>query len=217
MSSQLEANRLAKHWDEQCLSYIDTLYHDVKASPNYSIEETLAAMHQQISLTYGEVMFFGLKKLFQRYPLTADDVFIDCGSGLGKLLVQALLTTPAKKVIGVEVEQTLAKMSEIVADNVLQECAPILNGRTIEVQAKSFFDSDVSDATVMFCCSTCFTEEMMYSIGAWMNQQPKLHTVMSLKPIPSLEGLKFVEAVPVECTWDTAQCYVYRAEERLGL
>ena len=202
--------QLQQQWDEQCLSYLESLYSEVKADTNYSIEQTLAAMHQQISLTYGEVMYFGLNKLLQRYPLADDDVFVDCGSGLGKLLVQVLLTTQAKRVIGVEIEPRLAAMSEAVAQTVHRECAPMLDGRKIEVQACSFFDSKVEDATVMFCCSTCFTEEMMHSLGRWMNQQPRLHTVMSLKPIPSFARLAFVETVPVECTWDTALCYVYQ-------
>lgn len=52
--------------------------------------------------TYGELTDSGATTAFAWLNLTSDDVFCDCGSGIGRLVLQAALETPVKRAIGVE-------------------------------------------------------------------------------------------------------------------
>ena len=51
---------------------------------------------------YGELTALGFRALAVRLGLGADDIFADCGSGLGKLVVQAVSEFGTRRGCGVE-------------------------------------------------------------------------------------------------------------------
>ena len=52
---------------------------------------------------YGEATWSGVNQMIKHFrPLTKDDVFLDIGSGRGKMVLHMALQTPVKKCIGVE-------------------------------------------------------------------------------------------------------------------
>lgn len=212
MTFQLTAKNTDETWLESVEAYVEMVYRTLKTSIHYSIDETLAAMHQHVSLTYGEILCRGFQALTKQVPspLHENDVFVDCGSGLGKLLLQAALLTPARQIIGIEIEPHFAAISRGAIARLQMDCAPILDGKSVSLIQGSFFDNQITNATVMFSCSLCFSEAMTYALGCWMSKHPNLRAVWSLKPLSSLLGqFHFVCTVEVECTWDTAIVYIY--------
>jgi hypothetical protein len=53
-------------------------------------------------LNYKPAPWFALRRALPRRSVTPDDVFLDFGSGMGRLVFQAALWYPFKRVIGVE-------------------------------------------------------------------------------------------------------------------
>ncbi|CAD7923517.1 unnamed protein product [Amoebophrya sp. A120] len=62
--------------------------------------------------TYGEILPDSLAQILWLMHIGPDDVFYDLGSGIGKTVIQAAMTTPAKKVVGVEVADSRFSVAE---------------------------------------------------------------------------------------------------------
>jgi Histone methylation protein DOT1 len=59
--------------------------------------------------TYGEITYDAAHKLLTELNLNKEDVFYDFRSGVGKMVVQAYLTTPIKKSVDIELSPTRVK------------------------------------------------------------------------------------------------------------
>ena len=79
---------------------------------------------------YGEISPEGVGALLARMDVGPDSVFYDLGSGLGKVLAQALLASEARRVVGIEMASTrhrhawqacerLSKLLDLVSDPLL--------------------------------------------------------------------------------------------------
>jgi hypothetical protein len=58
-----------------------------------------------------------LRKTLQRDEVGPDDVFIDLGSGMGRMVLEAAASYPFKRVIGVELAQELHEIARSNVDN----------------------------------------------------------------------------------------------------
>eukprot|EP00198_Chlamydomonas_reinhardtii_P003116 XP_001692452.1 predicted protein [Chlamydomonas reinhardtii] len=54
------------------------------------------------SATYGEITGDGVRQFLARVPLQSDDVLVDLGSGLGRLVLQAAATARLRRCVGLE-------------------------------------------------------------------------------------------------------------------
>jgi len=70
-----------------------------------------------------------LWRAFRGLPVTDADVFLDYGAGKGKVVVQAALRYPFRKVLGVEISESLA---EIASSNV-NRLAPRFRAGDVEI------------------------------------------------------------------------------------
>src|SRR5262245_11690106 len=88
-------------------SYITEVYQQTSAYQSYSPSIQKDFTESNVCITYGELLYPSVKKIIHRLQLTAQDVFCDLGSGLGKCALQMFLQTDVKKVIGIEAASTL--------------------------------------------------------------------------------------------------------------
>ncbi|CAD7930157.1 unnamed protein product, partial [Amoebophrya sp. A25] len=110
-----------------------------------SLEAIVAAGSGTHAAVYGELPYTSATKLFVDggiYPpgLYADDVFCDLGSGTGKLVMQAFLTTRVRKAIGVELGRKRHETSRLLKQEVLKRLfcqrkswSPSTSNREVEV------------------------------------------------------------------------------------
>ena len=143
--------------------------------------------------------------------LSSEDVFYDLGSGIGKVPLQFFLKTPVKKACGIEGSKTRNLHAAKIYHQVNTEFPELsAGGRELSCVANNFLEAGIEDATVIYTCSTCFSEELLADIAVLLDNCPKLRYVISLKELP-LRNLVFDKIIEIECTWDKTKCYAYKA------
>lgn len=187
-----------------CQQYINILYKNIL--------RRLDRQNKNIAETYGEVLYSSVDKLITTLAMTEQDAFFDLGSGLGKLTIQVFLKSAVKEACGIEIIPELYQHSLRVAHKIQNDLPEFYAGqRKLTFLLGSFLDISLAQATIVFIGSPCFSQKILYPLGNKINSTSSIHTVLSLRPIPNLKRLVFVKTLRLECSWDTALCYVYRA------
>lgn len=185
-----------------CQQYLDLVYHDL------SVEHTHPK--NNISETYGEILFPSIYLLLSTLTLSDQDVFFDLGSGLGKAVLQIFLQSEVKEAYGIEIIPELHQQALIAAQRVQQDLPNFyMDERKLTFLLGSFLEIPLINASVVLIGSPCFSPDMLCQLGEIINNTASIHSVLSLRPLPSLTRLSFKKVVRVQCSWDTALCYIY--------
>lgn len=186
-----------------CQQYLHIVYHDVPVHGTYA--------DQNIAKTYGEILYPGIDKLLSAITLTDDDVFVDLGSGLGKPVMQVFLKSTVREAYGIEIVPELHQQALLAAQRVENDLPDFYaGGRKCRFLLGDFLELPLTTATVVLICSQCYSQDMLLALSKIINHSTNIHTVLTLRPLPTLRRLPFKEAIRIECSWDTALCYVYR-------
>jgi len=190
---------------------------DTKMASYETNEERKNTNHLTPS-TYGEVTrsgareLFGLMDMVDKLDNNNDNnkqkiVFMDMGSGLGKMVMQAYMELPRiSRAIGVELSPERHRQAvaawEILEPRArairLQGCSSAYvdvdndDGEGGPKEAKvqliegDFLEADLSEVTHMWVSSLCYTDEMMYQLGSKIQNEkpPKLECIATLRPFP---------------------------------
>lgn len=166
--------------------------------------------------TYGEITPQGLAQLIEHYKdhLGKDDVLYDLGSGIGKVATQVALTTPARAV-GIELSPTRHAIAATIKNQLLEK--NILTEDKLQFIEGNILDINLNNATVIFMCSTCFSDELMKKITEHIYNIPHAHAVqiITLKQLTPYNTYKFEEFIPGKTfnlcmTWsDCTPVYTY--------
>lgn len=166
--------------------------------------------------TYGEILYESLKTILDDMPksIIKNGVLYDLGSGVGKVCVQAYLDYPFKKVVGIELSKKRFDGAMDVLETLTQE-GRIDPKRTLEFINEDFTKVTISDATVIYMCSTCYSAELMAKLGEkFAKLNPGLQ-VITLKSMPDYEkyGLELTKEYKLPMTWSKdsggSPVYVY--------
>lgn len=158
---------------------------------------------------YGEFLFPGLAKLFSELNLTKEDVFLDLGSGLGKGVVQAFLHTEVGEARGIELNEAMHQVATRASYQIQQDLPQFFENRKLTFIQGDFLKIPFEGVTVALVNATCFSQSLLHSLGNRINQTSSIHTVLSTRPIPTLTQLIFKKVIYLECSWDSAQCFLY--------
>ncbi|CAD7949369.1 unnamed protein product [Amoebophrya sp. A25] len=122
--------------------------------------------------------------------LSSADVFYDLGSGLGKFIMQVYFNHPVGRATGVELSESRFNRSiglsqELVkSSRVGEDALPALGG-SYQLLQGDMFRLNISDATVIFVCSTCLTEEVLNQLHQKVvDECPRLRFLISMKRLP---------------------------------
>ena len=191
-------------------TYLDHLYCDAIGHVKYSKKQLIKFEDQNVCPTYGELLFPSLAKLLKSLKLNENDTFLDLGSGLGKLAMMVFYLSSVQQVKGIEASMPLFKISNQKLNQFKSDCFHLFEGgRILNIEYGNFLEADLHKTTIAYACSTCFSSRLLNKIGIKMNQTPSIRYVLSLRPLPSLTRLKFLRVEEIECSWDSALCYIY--------
>lgn len=163
--------------------------------------------------TYGEIKPESLTTLLQELGITKDDVLYDLGSGTGKVVVQSCLEFPFKKVVGIELCQNRHEKATHALGQ-LKQRGFIKKKHSIHFIQGDIVETPCKDATVIFMCSTCFSDELMTKLAEKISQLKKGTRVITLKRLPNPKKYKlaFVREYRLAMSWSTPEgspVYVY--------
>ena len=155
------------------------------------------------SATYGELTAIGMYQVFGGdFVLTKEDVFVDLGSGAGKLVLQAAEDYKVAKAIGIELsrtrhEEALTLLEEAVAD--VQERVSFLCCDAAGDEAAMV----LAGATSAWVANLCFDDSLQRRLAARLEESPSVVRVAALMPFP--DGLKGFEicgaSILAETSW----------------
>ncbi|HEX4045165.1 MAG TPA: hypothetical protein VHZ76_05815 [Gammaproteobacteria bacterium] len=187
-----------------CQQYINVLYHNV---PGHGVN---IRQNKNKAEIYGEILYQSIDTLLSQISLSTQDIFFDLGSGLGKAAIQVFLNSDVKEVCGIEIIPELHQQSLIATEKVQQDLSDFYPNRQLTFLLGSFLEIPFTNASVVLIGSPCFSQKILYPLGKIIDSIASIHTVLTLRPICTLERLSFIKAVRVECSWDTALCYIYK-------
>lgn len=157
----------------------------------------------------GEILFPSVTKLLSHLKLTENDIFVDLGSALGKVVVQVFLQSPVKQALGIELILALHQRALAMAELIREELPDFYaNNRQLTFMQGDFLNCSIDNATVVLINGVCFNPTMLHILGQLINNTPSVHTVLTLRPIGNL-SLPFRKTVRIEGSWDSALCYIY--------
>ncbi|MDB6096479.1 MAG: hypothetical protein JWM09_757 [Francisellaceae bacterium] len=197
-----------KPFNSICKAYLEDTYRELSGFVGYEAGEKEENQKNNIFLTYGEILYDSVDKILNELNLDENDVFYDLGSGVGKMVTQVFMNNLIKKCVGIEASvpryQNAMKALECIRKDF-----PILfkNDRIINFECQNFLSADLQDATIVYSCSTCFSEDLLDKIAKKVNECPKIKYLMSLKKINC--KLPLLKTVEIECTWDKSICNIY--------
>jgi hypothetical protein len=183
-----------------CQHYLNEVYDDIQAKHAYPLPRD-----------YGEILFEGTAKLLSFIQTNKQDIFVDFGSGRGKAVAQLFLQTNMQEVKGIELNFSLHQQAEAAAQRLKKELPDFFKeGRKLSFIQGDFLNYPLEGTTIALVNATCFSQQLINSLGLRLNTIKGLHTVLSSRPIATLTHFTFQYSVRIECSWDTALCYVYK-------
>lgn len=175
----------------------------------YQLTPTCERKKNTMAETYGEILVPSVTKLLSQLALTEEDIFIDFGSGIGKIVAQVFLQTQIKAAYGIEIVPEFHQQAIKISETIQQDFPQLFNDRKLQFINEDFLQASLPLATFAIINATCFSQKLLCDLGVLINHMPKMHTVFTLRPIATLQRLVFKKTLQVECSWDSVLCYLY--------
>jgi precorrin-6B methylase 2 len=169
-------------------------------------------LEKGVYATYGEIKFDSIEDLIKEANITKDDIFYDLGSGSGKVVMQVYTNTSLNKAVGIEYFKKRHMMSEHALKKLYNFYPNNLeNNKILTYYQGNILNFDITDATVIFMCSTCFNTDLMDGIFEKIKQCPNIRMVISLKEYDNYkEILPNKKEIKIKCSWaQSVSCRIY--------
>lgn len=154
--------------------------------------------------TYGEILHESLQFILDAIPeeLKVNGKFVDLGSGIGKTCFQAYFDYPFKDVVGIELS---TKRFDGAMDvyTIVKERGLLDKKRKLKFINGDFTKVSFKGATVVYMCSTCYSNELMDTLAAKLAKLKPGIQVISLKAFPNPEkfGFELIHEYKLPMTW----------------
>lgn len=161
--------------------------------------------------TSGTILYESVETLLRTMQLNAQDVFTDYGSGNGSVVAQMFLNSQVKEAVGIEIVNVCHQQASAIATRIQQDLPPFYHDqRKLTFIQADFLKMSVDATTVAFVSALCFPPHLLHAIGHVLNRLPHLRMVLSLRPIPTLQRLRFTHTIHLQGSWDSVLCYCYK-------
>jgi hypothetical protein len=179
--------------------YTDDLYHSI---PENEVKLIDSENNFSSGSVYGEITENSFKKVLDSLSINKNDIIYDLGSGRGKTVTQAYLLTPAK-CIGIELSKTRHKIA-LRAKKILKA-----NSR-LQFLNKNMLKCNLSNATIVYLCSTCFSDDLLKNIVNKLTRSKHKVTIISLKKLSESPKIRQVKTLQIKTSWtDNTSCTIY--------
>jgi hypothetical protein len=126
-------------------------------------------------------------------------VFADLGAGVGKVALAAAMTTVVGTSLGVELSQRRFELGmRALAEARRLE---IEGAERVELRHADMLTTDLESATVVYTCSTAFSESFMRRLVRRVDELPTLRKLVSLQSIDDHPRFELVEVYRLDASW----------------
>lgn len=183
------------------------LYRDRSGYDDNPSEERMVLRRGSDAL-YGELLPAATAKLFDHLELTEDDVLYDLGSGIGKIAIQAAITTTVKRVVGIEM---MPSRHEIACDVLSEvEGRDMLTADVCELWQGDFMRSRMPDATIIYTCSTAFPVDLIDRLADKVARLKNVRKFVTLQELEPTRRFRRTALLRLDTSWKRrARVHVY--------
>jgi len=135
---------------------------------------------------YGELTSAGVRQLIRATRLSADDVFVDLGSGVGKVVLQVALAVSGVRCIGIEIDG--ARHASACEALRRAEALGVLEPGRCAFRHGDIRRADLGNATVFFAHSTCFSAPMLGAVARRIAAQERAATLVTTRRLTGRAG-----------------------------
>lgn len=187
--------------------FFDDLYAELASSDPLGHGDTSLGFEG----TYGEITPEGVRMLLDLLQVDVNDTFYDLGSGTGKVVLQAFLTTPCRRAVGIELSTQRHHTADRARSRILDAFNTHSHGSRLHFEQGDASLTSIEDATVIFMCSLCFPDVVMRKIARHLEAAAQPGTiVLSLKPFDDYPGMTLLGHISLPMTWtNTFEMLVY--------
>ena len=157
--------------------------------------------------TYVTITDRGLEKLVNKLKINKNDIFLDAGCGEGNVLIYFAKNTSINKLAGIEyVKERFDKSEKNIKNENLNSKIKVINGNMYDKENSNIF----LNSTIIFTCSTCFSEELMNYIREKCENNNKLKYFITQKKLLNNTKLNYLGDIETDCSW-SKNClhYIY--------
>lgn len=158
---------------------------------------------------YGEINQQALNYLLDYLKLGPHDIFYDLGSGVGKVVMQTALRTSVHKAFGIELSSARYQEAQVALERARQLDSQ-LNTR-IKFMNEDLLHTNLSKASVIYTCSTAFSQEFMKRVTHRLAQFKQPFRLVSLQDLPKSPDFELIDILKLDMSWvRKASVHVYR-------
>jgi len=180
------------------------------ASPvcKYTDEELVAmkAIGGDFANVYGEITERGFAVLAERMRMGPDDVFVDCGSGQGSVVMQAVRENGVRHSLVVEYaasrhSRAVARLACEEATSDIASCVSLIHGDCADLRRWTA-GGELSSCTCAYTCNLLFDEALNARLKQCIEECPSIRCVAAYQLWPGgLVGFSEPYEVCCETSW----------------
>lgn len=198
--------------NEQALRFFNQLYGNIDG---YSVShEARRDIEDKSEILYGELPPETWQKIVERTDVKKDGVFVDVGSGTGRIVMLSHLMFDFKKCIGIELLQGLydksCEVKEIFDREIRPQIASQVANRELDFLCKNILDADLRDADLLFM-NHPFKDRALFEVleEKFLRElQPKTKIVTTIRALKN-PAFKQLGSEKYEFSWGESTAYFH--------
>ena len=185
-------------------AHLEDIFADI---PNSSIDdfrrETPEAERLLVNASHGEA---GLKEnnahVYGEPTAVTSSIMLDrlAPGGRGFFLMQALLTTPIRKAVGVELAASRIEIGRVARKQMLDR--GLLAGKQLDLVEGDMAKAGVADATLVYMDSVFFSDELLLTVARNLSRAKGMRKiVMIMKGLPANPWFELEKTERLKMSW----------------
>jgi len=159
-----------------------------------------AGLKENNAHVYGEPTAVTSSIMLDRLAPGEQDVLYDLGCGRGFFLMQALLTTPIRKAVGVELAASRIEIGRVARKRMLDR--GLLAGKRLDLVEGDMAKAGVADATLVYMDSVFFSDELLLTVARNLSRAKGMRKiVMIMKGLPANPWFELEKTERLKMSW----------------
>lgn len=153
----------------------------------------------------------GVQRLLERLDLGDRDTFYDLGSGVGKVVLQTAMTVRLRRCVGIELARSRVRTARSMLRRARKE--ELIVARRCLFANQNFLETDLSDATCVYTCSTAFSLRFMSTLARKLERMERELVFVTLQELPPRRRFTQVAVLRLDTTWTRrTPVHIYRLQ-----
>ena len=198
----------------------DEIYSQVNGYDLAAKAKDIETVLNKNEMSYGEILYDSLVKLFQKIDVGYDMNFYDLGSGIGNVICFTAMEQKFETCIGIEIFSTLISESNNAEKRLKEKCS--LKHPDVKISEIEWSHANIMDITFpldkkccMFIHSTGFDDMLFIHLQKALGLLCKGSVIISLTRPFSCDGYQLIHEGTSLCSWGETKVFIQKKETEI--